>query len=60
MTIDPTMLLNCFNMLAGCITAVGTQAVITPGSDKVSGDGNHMFPDSPVTFLGDCPRVRCP
>ena len=35
-TSDPTILLNCFNVLAGCITTVGAQAVVTRGSERLA------------------------
>jgi len=35
-TSDPTILLNCFNVLAGCITTVGAQAVVTQGSERLA------------------------
>ena len=28
-TSDPTILLNCFNVLAGCVTTAGSRAVVT-------------------------------
>ena len=33
---DPTILLNCFNILAGCVTTVGTRAVVTRGSERLA------------------------
>ena len=35
-TSDPTILLNCFNVLAGCVTTVGTRAVVTRGSERLA------------------------
>ena len=35
-TSDPTILLNCFNILAGCVTTAGTRAVITRGSERLA------------------------
>ena len=35
-TSDPTILLNCFNVLAGCITTIGTRAVVTRGSEQLA------------------------
>ena len=35
-TSDPTILINCFNVLAGCITTIGTRAVVTRGSERLA------------------------
>ena len=35
-TSDPTILLNCFNILAGCVTTIGTRAVITRESERLA------------------------
>jgi hypothetical protein len=35
-TSDPTTLLNCFNILAGCITTIGTRAAVTRGSERLT------------------------
>lgn len=35
-TSDPTILLSCFNVLAGCITTIGTRAVVTRGSERLA------------------------
>ena len=33
---DPTILLNCFNVLTGCITTIGTRAVVARGSERLA------------------------
>jgi len=35
-TSDPTILLNCFNILAGCVTTIGTRAVVTRESERLA------------------------
>ena len=35
-TSDPTILLNCFNILAGCVTTIGTRAAVTRGSERLA------------------------
>ena len=35
-TSDPTILLNCFNVLTGCVATVGTRAVVTRGSERLA------------------------
>jgi len=33
---DPTILLNCFTVLAGCVTTIGTRAAVTRGSERLA------------------------
>ena len=35
-TSDPTILLNCFNVLAGCVTITGTRAAVSRGSERLA------------------------
>ena len=35
-TSDPTILLNCFNILAGCISIIENRAVVTQGSERLA------------------------
>ena len=35
-TSDPTILINCFNVLAGCVTTIGTRAAVTRGSERLA------------------------
>jgi len=35
-TSDPTILINCFNILAGCVTTIGSRAVVTRGSERLA------------------------